>query len=171
MGRNRFLNLSKFRYPHAASIMVWATSFPASILASLGTPPNSFFSPAPWRFPYLPCLTDEPVARSVGSFGATEIPGFHPKGKQTKRWNPYGLLSRRFFGKLSAAKEVFPLTETAKSYNNRGGWAKSSTTIEVIEPFSFVSHSTGLLEMRQSFSPLTRQEKPKRKGHVVFLRF
>ena len=35
-------------------------------------------------------------------------------------------------------RRPFALTETAKSYNNQGGWAKSSTTIEVIEPFLFV---------------------------------
>lgn len=35
-------------------------------------------------------------------------------------------------------RRPFPLTETAKSYNNRGGWAKTPTTMEVIEPFLFV---------------------------------
>ena len=34
-------------------------------------------------------------------------------------------------------RRPFSLTETAKSYNNQGGRAKSSTAIEVIEPFLF----------------------------------
>ena len=140
MGRNRFLNLSKFRYPYAASIMVWATSFPASIFASLGTTPNSFFaSPLAFSRPPMPHgRTHRPIRRALRR---DRKPVFHPKRKATMRWNPYGLLSRRFFSIPSVARGPFPLTETAKSYNNQGGWAKSSTTIEVIEPKKSVEQS------------------------------
>lgn len=117
--------------------MVWATSFPASILASPGTPPNSFFSPGPWRFPGPPCLIEEPIVRFDGPFGAIKILRFHPKEKQ-KCVRSHTV---SFRGGSSAnqawQRRPFALTKTAKSYNNRGGWAKSSTAIEVIEPFSF----------------------------------
>ena len=36
--------------------------------------------------------------------------------------------------KIAGIEKEIILAETAKSYNNQGGWAKSSTTIEVIEP-------------------------------------
>ena len=136
MRRNRFLNLSKFRYPYAASTMVWATSFPASILASLGTPPNSFFA-SPLAIPWTPCLMEEPIVRFDESFAAIESPGFHPKGKQ--RYVSIHMVSFRGCSLANQAwqRRPFPLTETAKSNDNRGGWAKSSTTIEVIEPFVF----------------------------------
>ena len=44
MSKNRSSNLSKLRYPYAASIMAWTTSFPACIFALLSTTPNSFFT-------------------------------------------------------------------------------------------------------------------------------
>ena len=136
MSKNPFLDLSKSRYPHAASTMVWATSFPASILASLGTPPNSFFA-SPLAIPWTPCLMEEPIVRFDESFAAIGIPGFHPEGKQKR----VGTHMASFRGGSSAnqawQRRPFPLMETAKSNDNRGGWAKSSTTIEVIEPFVF----------------------------------
>ena len=56
--------------------------------------------------------------------------------KAKTRWNPHGLLSRRFFGKPNAAKEAFfPSTRADKIHNNRGCWAKTPTAMEVIEPF------------------------------------
>ena len=94
-------------------------------------------SRAPWRLPCLPCVMDEPIVCPFGSFAAIGIPGFHPEGKQKR----VGTHMASFRGGSSAnqawQRRPFPLTETAKSYNNQGGWAKSSTAIEVIEPFLF----------------------------------
>ena len=94
-------------------------------------------SRAPWRFPCLPCVMDEPIVCPFGSFAAIGIPGFHPEGKQKR----VGTHMASFRGGSSAnqawQRRPFPLMETAKSNDNRGGWAKSSTTIEVIEPFVF----------------------------------
>ena len=77
MSRNRFLNLSKLRYPYAASIMVWATSFPASILALLSTTPNSFFaSPlaiSTSHFLYVAATFDTTSQLQFSSFLATNL--------------------------------------------------------------------------------------------------
>ena len=94
--------------------------------------PEFVFFARPWRFPGLPWMrTHRPIRRV---FRTIESPGLHPKGKQ--KCVRIHMVSFRGGSSENQAwqRRPFPLTETAKSYNNRGGWAKSSTTIEVIEP-------------------------------------
>ena len=133
MSRNRFLNLSKFRYPYAASIMVWATSFPASIFALLSTTPNSFFA-SPLAFFWSPM----PLGRAHRLIRWVLRRDRKTRVSSQRKAKRVGIHMVSFRGGSSAnqawQRRPFPLTETAKSYNNRGGWGKSSTTIEVIEP-------------------------------------
>ena len=107
---------------------------------------------------------DEPIVRFDGSFAAIESPCFIPKGK--RQCVGIHMVSCRGGSLANQAwqRRPFPLTETAKSYNNQGGWAKSSTTIEVIEPFFFCISQHRIARNATKFQPAHTTRKAQKKG-------
>ena len=105
-----------------------------------------FFRQAPGAFLASHGRTHRPIRWVLRTI---ESPGFHPKGKQ-KSVRSHTVSFRGGSSENQAwQRRPFPSTETAKSYNNRGGWAKSSTTIEVIEPEN--SPKMGSFSLRKPF--------------------